>query len=359
MKSCNHLYEKYLSDENYYIAVHNATLNKSSQSRRRKAKWLKEHMEQEKDRLMYYAEHFYNAKHKPKEIYDGIVRKKRTILVPTQDEEVIHHMICNVLKPIFMKSMYEHNYGSVPNRGVHKAKKQVEKWIKHDAKNCKYILKLDIRHYFPSIPHSIIKDKLRKLIHDKKFCDLVCAVIDANDEGLPLGFYTSQWLANWYLQDLDHYIKEVLKASHYVRYMDDMVIFGSNKKKLHKMRILISQYLNQRLGLELKNNWQVFRFDYVKGNKHYGRDLDFMGFRFFRNKTILRKKMLYKASRKARKMRKKQYITEYDCRQMLSYLGWIDDTNTYNAYTHFIKPFISFKFCKRRISKYDKTRKVV
>ena len=85
--------------------------------------------------------------------------------------------------------------------------KLIKKWIKHDTKNVKYCLKMDIRKFFDSIPHDIIKAKLAFLIHDKKFLNLLYEIIDVVYNGLPLGFYTSQWFANWYLQDLDHYIK--------------------------------------------------------------------------------------------------------------------------------------------------------
>ena len=115
--------------------------------------------------------------------------------------------------------------------------------------------------------------------------DLLYKIIDTTETGLPIGFYTSQWFSNFYLMDFDHFVKEKLKARHYIRYMDDIVILSSNKKKLHKMKEEIINYLDQELNLKLKNNYQVFRFDYVKNKKHYGRDIDFMGFRFFRNKT--------------------------------------------------------------------------
>ena len=70
--------------------------------------------------------------------------------------------------------------------------------------------------------------------------DLLYRIIDVTDVGISLGFYTSQWLSNWYLQGLDYYIKERLGAVHYMCYMDDMVIFGSNKKVLHRTRQAIS-----------------------------------------------------------------------------------------------------------------------
>lgn len=132
---------------------------------------------------------------------------------------------------------------------------------------------------------------------------------------------------------------------------DDMVIFGSNKKVLHRTRQAISDYLENELGLSLKDNWQVFRFSYGNGK---GRDLDFMGFRFFRNRTILRKTIMYKATRKARKLSRKEKPTIHDARQMLSYLGWIDCTDTYKMYRKWIKPYISFKQLKRKISQHDR-----
>ena len=120
-----------------------------------------------------------------------------------------------------------------------------------------------------------MKQRFRKTITDLKFLELVDFVLDSNvgilpdgtvlNKGLPIGYYTSQWFANWFLQPLDHYIKEELRAVCYVRYMDDMVIFGSSKRELHKMFIKIREYLTT-LDLEIKDNWQVFLFDYVDKN---------------------------------------------------------------------------------------------
>ena len=252
------------------------------------------------------------------------------------------------------RSLDAHSYASLPGRGAHKAKKRIEKWIDTDPKNVKYVLKMDIRHFFDSIPHDILKTKLSRTIHDEQMLDLLFKIIDVVDNGIPLGFYTSQWLSNWYLQDLDHYIKEQLHAVYYVRYMDDMVVFSSSKKVLHQMRLAISAYLESKLGLTLKGNWQVFRFSYIRNGEEQGRFLDFMGFRFYRNRTTLRKTIMLKATRKARRIHKKHKPTVYDFRQMMSYLGWINCTDTYRMYLREIKPRVNFRRMKNHISRCDR-----
>lgn len=351
MKSYNHLYEKYISDENIELAIHNAL--KGKRRRRSVIKILSRPSFAEE--IRHYARDFYNMPHKPKEIYDGIQRKKRTIIVPTFYEQVVHHMIVNILKPIMMKGMYEHSYGSVPGRGGHKGAKTIRKWISHGGKKCKYVLKMDIRKYFDSIPHDILLEKFRNLIHDARFMSVIEEVISVTDKGIPLGFYLSQWIANWYLQGLDHYIKEELHADYYMRYMDDMIVFGGNKRALHAIRVKVAEYLEKNLGLEMKDDWQIFRFEY---NGRF-RFLDYMGFRFYRNRVTLRKSIMLKASRKARKISAKEKPTIYDIRQMLSYLGWIMATDTYGFYAKWVKPFVNIQYCKRRISRYDKRQKGV
>lgn len=303
MKSYNHLYENCISEENRRISL---SLAKHSKRMRRIIK--SRHLSDDALVALSYdwINNYENAEHVPVYIYDGITRKERVIIVPTMEELIVQHNVVNALKPMFCKGMYEHSYASLPGRGAHKGKQVIEKWIRTDARNCKYVLKMDIRHFFDTIPHDKLKAKLRKTIHDEKMLDLLYRIIDVTDVGIPLGFYTSQWLSNWYLQGLDHYIKERLGAVHYMRYMDDMVIFGSNKKVLHRTRQAISDYLENELGLSLKDNWQVFRFSYGNGK---GCDLDFMGFRFFRNRTILRKTIMYKATRKARKLSRKEKPT--------------------------------------------------
>lgn len=342
MKSYNHLYEQFLSEDNIKLAIKNACKHKTN---RKYFKDLKKNPDKYIDWFRRQATNYRNDNHKPIEIYDGIQRKKRIIIVPSFREQIIHHMVVNIIKPIIMKPMYDHSYGSIPNRGATMGRNRVEKWLR-DATGTKYCLKMDIRKYFDSIPHDIVIRRLTEQIHDERFLAVLVEIISVTKKGLPLGFYTSQWLANWYLTPLDHYIKEELKARYFIRYMDDMIIFGSNKRKLHRMRVEIEKYIGDNLGLCLKDNWQVFPIE--------SRSLDFMGFRFFRDKVTLRKSILKKARRKAARIHNKDKPTIFDARQMLSYLGWIEQTDTYRFYLAYIKPCVNMQYLKRRMSSYDK-----
>ena len=350
MKSYNHLYENVIEEKNRLEAVRYAKRSpRIRKAIRRSGKTDEEIAEESKE----WIENFHNAKHKPIHIKDGMTQKERTIIVPTMEELIVQHAMINVLKPVLMKGMYQHSYASLPGKGAHAGKKVIEKWIRKDGKNCKYCkycLKMDIRHFFDSVPHDVLKERIAKTIHDERVLKLLLEIVDVTKEGLPLGFYSSQWISNWYLTPLDHYIKQNLKAKHYMRYMDDMVIFDSNKRRLHKFREAINDYLNTNLGLELKDNWQVFRFSYIKDGKDRGRYLDYMGFRFYRNRTTLRRSIMLKASRKAKKISKKDKPSIYEVRQMLSYLGWINATETYGFYLKYIKPHVKFQKLKRRLS---------
>lgn len=343
MKSYNHLYEYYISDENIKLAIKNACKHKLN---RRRFKKLHDDPDKYIPWIREQATNFHNDKHTPIEIYDGIQRKKRTIIVPSFREQIIHHMVVNVLKPIVMKRLYEHSYGSIPGRGGTLGMKRMKKWLKNDTEGTRYCLKMDIRKYFDTVPHDVVIRRLTKQIHDERFLNVLLEIINVNDKGLPLGFYTSQWLANWYLTELDHYIKEKLGARYYMRYMDDMIVYGPDKTELHKIRKEIASYLETNLGLELKDNWQVFPIE--------SRFLDFMGYRFYRSRVTLRKSVLIKACRKARRLYKASKPTMYSIKQTLSYLGWFSQTDTYNAFTEKFARYINVQYLKRRISKHDK-----
>lgn len=151
------------------------------------------------------------------------------------------------------------------------------------------------------------------------------------------GNYTSQWFANFYLQDLDHYIKEELKVPYYLRYIDDMVLFHRNKKELHKIKDKIEEFLKKE-DLKLKENWQLFRTE--------SRPLDFLGYRFYRGYTTLRKCNFLRIKRRYKKISKKTNMTYIDASASLSYYGWLKHCNSYNFKEKYVKPYVDLNKCK-------------
>lgn len=296
---------------------------------------------------MIVNESFKPTPYRQFEVVDGISGKHRIVSCPAFfPDQVMHWLVVLASQDIFTKGMYEFVCGSVPGRGVHYGRKAVKKWMETDKTNTKYCAKLDISKFYPSISHTALKAALRRKIKDHKILWLFDTIIDSTEKGLPIGNYTSQWLANFLLQELDHAIKEVLHVVHYIRYMDDMVLFGRNKKKLHAAVRWIAGQLAP-LGLKLKANWQVFRVDYIdKAGKRRGRDIDFMGFRFFRDKIIMRKKISLRARRLAARIAKSKVVSFKSAAAMISYCGWFKYTNSANFTAKYIVPNISIKKLK-------------
>lgn len=292
-------------------------------------------------------------KRTPKVIFEH--GKQRKIFMPEIHEQWLHHIIVLILEPIITATAYPYSCGSFPKRGAHYGKRQIERWLLHDAKGTRCFAKMDIRHFYDSIRLKILMKELSIRIKDEWFLYIIELCLQGFNKGIPLGFYISQWLANYLLEPLDKLITEQLGLKKLQRYMDDIVIFASAKKVLHNAIIAIKQLLGQRFRLKLKHNWQVCKFYYEKGKREIGRALDFMGFIFYRDKTLIRKSIMLSATRLAKRMDKAKqegrgyYLTHVQA--MLSYMGWFTCTDTYECYEEYIKPYVAIKKLKNIISK--------
>lgn len=346
MKRIGNIYPKIYDINNIREAIYNASKGK------REHKYVKKVL----DNVDYYAckiqkmlqDHTYiPTKPVIKTIQDASSGKIREIHKPNfYPDQIIHWSLMLQVEPIITRGMYEYNSGSVPGRGTTFAQKAVRQWIDTDPKNTKYCLKMDINKFYPSIDNAVLKSMFRRKIKDNDCLNLIDLIIDGN-QGQPIGFYTSQWFANFYLEGLDHYIKEVLGIKHYVRYVDDLVMFGNNKKKLHKANLAIATYV-AGLKLTVKSNWQVFRIDC--------RDVDFLGVRFYKHKTTLRRRNALRIKRRVAKIKRKGHLNETDAQAIVSYWGWIKRTNSFNYYHKYIKPVVPIKLAKRVVSVNAKIR---
>lgn len=283
--------------------------------------------------------------------------------VPVFPDQVIHQLVVLAAESVFMRGMYRYSCGSIPKRGVHKGKKYIQRYINHHkaGSNIKYTAQLDITKCYPHVRHDILKDMLRKKFRGHLFVDICFAIIDSYNEpdkpgvGIPIGFYTSQWLCNFLLTPVDNFIKQELKIECYIRYMDDMAFFGANKKKLHRAVEAIIERA-AAIGLRIKDNWQVFRFDYIsrKDGKRKGRALDILGFRFFRDKIILRKRNALSIRRAAVRLSKAKRITPHAARSFMSKIGALKHCNSRRFWEKYVKPYVNIRKLKGVIRNEDR-----
>lgn len=295
------------------------------------------------------------CKRTPKIIHEH--GKTRKIYMPEIHEQWLHHIIVLILEPIITATAYPYSCGSFPKRGAHYGKKQILRWIK-SGKGIRNFAKIDIRHFYDSIRLPILMRELRIRIRDEWFLYIIELCLQGFKKGIPLGFYISQWLANYLLEPLDKFITETLGLKKDMRYMDDVTIFDDNKKKLHRAIVEIQIFIGRRFRLKLKHNYQVCKFCYKKGERTIGRCLDFMGFLFYREKTLIRKNIMLSATRLAKHMHQAKeagrgYFAKH-IKAMLSYMGWFSCTNTYECYRENIKPFVKIGKLKKIVSKLDR-----
>lgn len=300
MKRIGFIYEQIVSVENCKEAIINASRHKRSRTNVKRILADIDYYAQDlSDRFQRLD---FTTPYRPKVIVDGLSGKKREIMIPSfYPDQCAHHAIMQILRPIFMRSSYYWSCGNMPRRGISRAAKGVSRATTRDAEHAKYCFKYDIKKFYPSIPHDKLKEKLRRKFKDKKALDILFIVIDSHKQGLPIGNYTSPWFAEFYLQSLDRFVTEQDGVRHYVRYVDDGVIVGSNKRKLHKAAKEIMQYLCL-LGLKIKENYQLFKV-YKNG---IGRKIDFVGRCFAVGFATIRKRRALAYMRQSRRIQKAQ-----------------------------------------------------
>jgi len=178
--------------------------------------------------------------------------KLRTISTAPFEQRIMHHAIMNVLEPVIERPSICHSYACRKGKGTHAA-------VLYAFRQCKasrHFLKMDIRKYFDSINHVILKAQLRRLIKDARVIALLDGIIDsygtAQGKGVPIGNLTSQFFANMYLASMDHYILEKLRPSAYCRYMDDFVVWGTSTEQLKGIFAKINDYVTNSLDLAQK-----------------------------------------------------------------------------------------------------------
>ena len=269
MKRYHHLYENIYNINNIIACFNEVCKNTNNKEKKEKFKSYKciyiYRIYNDLKNRIYHTHPFHEFY-----IYDP---KKRRIISQDMYDKVINHLVSRyILYPAIIPCLIDSNCASRPNKGTSYALKLYKKYnkIMNTKYSNYYILKCDIKNYFGSIDLNILKNKIKRRIKDKDAITIINEILDS-DTSLSIGFMTSQILGIFYLNDLDHFIKEKLKIKYYIRYQDDFLLMHHDKQYLKYCLSEIKEFLKQE-KLELNSKTRIYKntnnFIFLGRNKY-------------------------------------------------------------------------------------------
>lgn len=296
--------------------------------------------------------------------------KLRDLYIPVLDDHIVAHMVMNASMPAFMRGMHPHCCGSVPGRGIKHVNKTVKRWMQND-KACRYFVKLDIRHFFDSIDRDMLMNVLKSKIKDPDVIWVYQQIIDSAPVPCPIGYYTSPWFANLYLEKFDWFVeqqlykerrgKRIKYVRHYLRYVDDILLLGTSKNDLKKAIAEIKKYLYETMGLEIKDTWEIKpigKHDNIDWQMRPGTYwCDIGGYKFCKDSTVLRDGIFLSARRLSHKMHRQGYYTEHQSFAINSRIGWAAHCDSKRFIENDIKRYVDIPTTRRIVSNVGKNRK--
>ena len=297
MKRIGNLYEKVIAIDNLKLADEKARKGKLH------SYGVQQHDKNREANILALHESLKNGTFKTSQyhVFTIFEPKERQIYqLPYFPDRILHHAVMNILEPIWVSVFTHDTYSCIKERGIHACAMSVKKALRKDPVGTKYCLKIDVRKFYPSINHEVLKDVVRRKIKDGRLLALLDEIIDSNINtdipirnfvtdpntgdlvatslnGVPIGNYLSQYFANLFLAYFDHWLKEEKRVKYYWRYADDIVVLAPDKESLHALLRDIRAYM-KRLQLKVKRNHQVFPVD--------ARGIDFLGFVFYYDHTL-------------------------------------------------------------------------
>ncbi len=242
--------------------------------------------------------------------------KQRLIHKATVRDRVVHHAVFSVLNTIFESTFIANSFSCRIGKGTHKGVFSLERILrkasKNNTTNC-FALKGDIKKFFDNVDHKKFLNILGKKIIDRKTIWLLKEIINSYSasfgKGVPIGNLTSQIFANIYLNEFDQFVKNRLRVRYYLRYTDDFVIVGENKKYLEELIVQIDSFLKNRLKLSLHPNKVCIR--------KYSQGIDFLGYVVLPYYKVIRTKT------------KKRITKKLNKENLASYLGVLSHANSF------------------------------
>lgn len=299
MKRHGNLWDKIVDYDNLYSAYKAASKGKS---KRREVIEFNKNIEGniKKIQELLLSGLYTTSKYTEGKVY---IPKERTIYkLPFAPDRIVQHALLQVIIPIWDKLLIYDCYACRKNKGVHKASLRVSKFLP----KYKYYLKTDISKFYPSINHNILYNIICKKIKCRNTLKLIHNIIYSFPGGynVPIGNYTSQWFGNLYLNELDQYINHKYNKIFYIRYSDDILVLCNDKRLLNDIRKDMNNFIK---SLQLTfSKWNI---------SHTSLGVDFVGYKHFYNKVILRKQTLRIITKRFRNKISKQSIA--------STIGWL------------------------------------
>lgn len=233
--------------------------------------------------------------------------KRRLISAAPFRDRVVHHALVNVIEPVFERSFIFDSYANRVGKGTHRALDRCQRFMRLH----RYALQCDIRHFFPSIDHAILREELARKVTDPRTLRLIEAILAggagissegspidwfAGDDlfaalrprGLPIGNLTSQFWANCHMSPFDHFVKREMRCAAYLRYVDDFILFGDDKTQLEDWHARVVERCG-RLRQTLHESGQP---------RPVTEGLTFLGFRVFPQRRRLKRSKAFHFARR-------------------------------------------------------------
>lgn len=256
---------------------------------------------------------------KPKEFFIYEPKRRLISALPFKDR-VVQHAINNIIEPIFESTFYKQSYGCRTGKGAHSGAIECQAIMRRLLKSGDvWVLKTDFSGYFYNIDRAVLHNRIRAKISCKESLDLIEKFIPKEGVGIPIGNLTSQLFANVYGTMADEWILHTAKKKNFIRYMDDIVIFGRSKSELLELKDRFETFCLQEMKLKL-SKWSV---------TSVSRGVNFLGYRIWPTHKLLRRQSVLSAKRKIKRYTKRGEKEKLR-RFLASWLGhakWADSKN--------------------------------
>lgn len=243
--------------------------------------------------------------------------KPRLISALDFKDRLVQHAVCNVIAPIFEKTLLPYTFACREGMGTHAGVVHVQKTMRKISSP--YFLKTDFSKFFPSVDHAILHEMIDRKLDCELTLKILREIIPVEGKGIPIGSLTSQLFANVYGGLMDRYLQDTLKQRYWARYMDDIVILGYDRKALKDIFLAMTDFSCNKMKLTV-SKWNI-------GSVLQG--INFLGYRIWHTHKLLRKDSVTRAKKKVAKFIKHNDMQSLE-KFLASWRGHAQWANTHN-----------------------------